>query len=214
MPQRSLQIASECLLAPSIRSPWDFLLYLPSFSGVRTLQNLKMRLTMMFIQTKIMTLIIIAQFKFYFQINLWEQKSKKWKEYLSKVTHPKVPLPNVQHLPLYYLLYFLILFLSYLIFRFLYPMSSISLSASIFMTVSVTVERYWAVCKPAVFKLLPFNYFRYFSARSSLHDNHAPLPIQQPICQFSLSPRHSVITVILDHFNSINAALKQLTQLM
>ena len=34
--------------------------------------------------------------------------------------------------------------------RFLYPMSSISLSASIFMTVSVTVERYWAVCKPAV----------------------------------------------------------------
>ena len=37
--------------------------------------------------------------------------------------------------------------------RFLYPMSSISLSASIFMTVSVTVERYWAVCKPAVFNL-------------------------------------------------------------
>ena len=62
-----------------------------------------------------------------------------------------------------------------LIFRFLYPMSSISLSASIFMTVSVTVERYWAVCKPAVFNLLSSNYFRYFSARSSLHYNHAPL---------------------------------------
>ena len=37
-----------------------------------------------------------------------------------------------------------------MILRFLYPMSSISLSASIFMTVAVTVERYWAVCKPAV----------------------------------------------------------------
>ena len=34
--------------------------------------------------------------------------------------------------------------------RFLYPMSSISLSASIFMTVSITVERYWAVCRPTV----------------------------------------------------------------
>jgi hypothetical protein len=29
-------------------------------------------------------------------------------------------------------------------------MSSISLSASIFMTVAVTVERYWAVCRPTV----------------------------------------------------------------
>ena len=34
--------------------------------------------------------------------------------------------------------------------RFLYPMSSISLSASIFMTVCITVERYWAVCRPTV----------------------------------------------------------------
>ena len=34
--------------------------------------------------------------------------------------------------------------------RFLYPLSSVSLSASIFMTVSITVERYWAVCKPTV----------------------------------------------------------------
>ena len=34
--------------------------------------------------------------------------------------------------------------------RFLYPLSSISLSASIFMTVSITVERYWAVCRPTV----------------------------------------------------------------
>ena len=36
-------------------------------------------------------------------------------------------------------------------------MSSISLSASIFMTVSVTVERYWAVCKPAVFNVNVYN---------------------------------------------------------
>ena len=34
--------------------------------------------------------------------------------------------------------------------RFLYPLSSISLSGSIFMTVSITVERYWAVCRPTV----------------------------------------------------------------
>ena len=34
--------------------------------------------------------------------------------------------------------------------RLLYPLSSISLSASIFMTVAITVERYRAVCKPTV----------------------------------------------------------------
>ena len=40
--------------------------------------------------------------------------------------------------------------------RFLYPMSSISLSASIFMTMSVTVERYWAVCRPTVSAVTPW----------------------------------------------------------
>ena len=37
-----------------------------------------------------------------------------------------------------------------LLFRLLYPFSSISLSASIFLTVSLTVERFWAVCRPTV----------------------------------------------------------------
>ena len=35
---------------------------------------------------------------------------------------------------------------------FLYPMSAVSLCASIYMTLAITVERYLAVCKPILYR--------------------------------------------------------------
>ena len=67
-------------------------------------------------------------------------------------------------------------------------MSSISLSASIFMTVSVTVERYWAVCKPAVFNLQLASFIL-----CPLRHPHSSLDLRPHIVFFDTLCKHCVI---------------------